>query len=48
MRILTFLSCVGMIMNGDYISFKELGELLTNMKVPEVELQWLQLQSFSS
>lgn len=44
-KVLTFASCVGMIQNGDFISFKELGNLIRDMGVPQSELQKLQVQS---
>lgn len=43
--ILTFLSCVGMIQNEDYVSFADLGRLLKDMGMAQSQLQNLHLQS---
>lgn len=43
----TFISCIGMIMNGDYVDFNRLRELLHDMSkvISQSDLQKLQIQS---
>lgn len=44
-KILTFTSCVAMIMNSDYVSFKEIAQLVRDKNFPQSELQKLRIQS---
>lgn len=46
MRVLTFLSCVGMIMNGNFIDFNHLRSLLTDMSQTYSQKILQQLQSW--
>lgn len=43
--ILTFCSCVGMLQNGDYISYAELATLVKDLPMPQSQLQSLQVLS---
>lgn len=45
LNVLTFIRCVGMIMNGDYISYKEMATLMREMQMPQADLQSLKIQS---
>lgn len=47
LRALTFISCVGMVMNGDYFDYNHLRELLTEISytVSQKDLQRLHIQS---
>ncbi|KAK9523294.1 hypothetical protein VZT92_019696 [Zoarces viviparus] len=45
LKVLTFVSCVAMLMNRDFITCKELGSLIGAMGVPQSDLQRLQVQS---
>lgn len=44
LKILTFLSCICMIQNGDYVSYKELPPLIQEMGISQAELQRLKIQ----
>lgn len=43
--LLTFLSCIGMLQNGDYVSYNDLAVLVTQLPVPQSRLQALHLMS---
>lgn len=45
LNLLTFLSCVGMLMNGDYVSYKEMEVLIPMLAIPQAQLQKLQILS---
>lgn len=44
-QLWVLLSCIGIIQNGDYVSYRHLGTLLKEMGMTQAELQKLQLQS---
>lgn len=46
LRVLTFVSCIGMLMNGDYVSYNQLRNLLDEMSntFSQKDLQKLQIQ----
>ena len=47
LRTLTFLYCIGMVMNGDYVDFNHLRDLLTEMShaVSQADIQKMQILS---
>lgn len=47
LRVLTFVSCIGMVMNSDYVDYNHLRDLLTEMSntVSQKDLQKWQIQS---
>lgn len=42
---LTFVSCIGMIHNGDFVSFNQLSSLISELPVTQVQLQWMHILS---
>ncbi|XP_029281300.1 uncharacterized protein LOC115003588 [Cottoperca gobio] len=44
-KVLTFISCVALVMNGDYISYQHLATLMKDMQMAQSDLQKLQIQS---
>ncbi len=45
LKLLTFLSCVGMLMNNDYIVYEHLKTLMCELPLPQARLQVLRIQS---
>lgn len=43
--VLTFLSCVGMLQNGDYVTYNEVGPLVSGLPLSQAKMQGLHLQS---
>ena len=43
--VLTFLSCVGMLMNSDFVSYAEMRKLMDELPIPQSRMQQLHLQS---
>ncbi|KAI7790210.1 hypothetical protein IRJ41_021508, partial [Triplophysa rosa] len=44
-KMVTFISCVGMLMNGDFVVYEHLKTLIADMPLPQAKLQQLQIQS---
>lgn len=43
LKMVTFISCVGMLMNGDFVTYEHLKTLIADMPLPQANLQKLQI-----